>query len=302
MSQATDWDLEAYKTRVLHPLDRNDSEAIEIYAAKLDAARSLAQDLPLEAGQIYPLTLKIPQTNPHPAARPVPSIRVTPIPAVRLNRPLQTGAAKLSQVWTAVVLETGTTLVLKIIQPSMCPYPAPDRCWSLYQEPEDLALREAWAYERIAHKQGILVPYFFGLHKIVTPSAEAAWVLAFEYIPSVSFSSLLRSPSASFQDICLVTKLSLAGAQDFGHDGWRHLDLNPDNILVTGRPGKRDVVFVDLSFTCRLPPSQMDDDPTCHKIYRNVVKCLNFSPEFQRWAEENLVAPGLLGAQSVGPG
>ncbi|KAJ7648177.1 hypothetical protein DFH06DRAFT_1300494 [Mycena polygramma] len=193
-------------------------------------------------------------------------------------------------VWTAGVEGTGTTLVLKIIQPSLCPYPAPDRCWTMYEAPEDLARGEAWAYKRIVHKQGLLVPYFFGLDQITTPSGEPVWVLTLEYIPPMTLASFLDSPARSFWDICDLTKLSLDAAEDFGSDGWRHLDPMPDNILVTDCFGARGVVFIDYSFICRLPPSEWSDNYPCEELYHQIVECMDFDVGFQQWADENIAA------------
>ncbi|KAJ7609313.1 hypothetical protein DFH06DRAFT_1017149 [Mycena polygramma] len=215
MSQAitqpvyAEWEFETYEKNPIPPVYPHDSEGIDVYSAKLDAARKHAYHNPLAAGQSYKLALTVPQTNPCPSARRVPHVPQSPSVFVRLDRPLQTGAGNMSQVWTAGVEGTGTTLVLKIIQPSLCPYPAPDRCWTMYEAPEDLARGEAWAYERIVHKQGLLVPYFFGLDQITTPSGEPAWVLALEYIPSVTLASFLDSPARSFWDICDLVRCSL---------------------------------------------------------------------------------------------
>ncbi|KAJ7648230.1 hypothetical protein DFH06DRAFT_1050196 [Mycena polygramma] len=287
MSEATEWDPEFYLAHAPRPVSAYDQKGIEIYSAQLDAARDIAEHNPLAAGQSYPVTLTIPHSNPRPGARAVPFVPQSPCVSLRLDEPLQTGAGKFSQVWTAVVEGTGTKLVMKIIQPSMCPRPPIDRSWVMYHVPEDLARREAWAYERIAHKQGILVPYFLGLDKITTPSGEPAWVLVLEYIPSVTFASLLDSPSRSFSDICDVTKLSIDAAENFTSDGWVHVDLAARNILVTGSPGTRGVVFID-HFACRFASSDMEDVYVGRDLYLHIRQCSKFDLDFQRWAKANI--------------
>ncbi|KAJ7216320.1 hypothetical protein GGX14DRAFT_441150 [Mycena pura] len=166
MPAQLEWGLEAYVEGRFPGVHPRDTDAIERYHAQLETARRRAERSPLAWGQSYSLALTAPQPNPRPNSRRVPSVPNLPRISLRLNKPLQTGVGKMSQVWTAVEEKTGTTLVLKIIQPSMCPYPKVDRCWSGYMEPADLAHREVWGYERLALKQGLLVPYFFGLDTV----------------------------------------------------------------------------------------------------------------------------------------
>ncbi|KAJ6532673.1 hypothetical protein DFH09DRAFT_1370174 [Mycena vulgaris] len=137
---ATEWDSQDYGRGIPPPIQLNDQSAVNWYHTKLEASRRLAERNPLAADQSYSLALTIPQSNLLPTARSVPPLLHSSTTSLRLDKPLQTGAGKLSQVWTAVVEGTRTTLVLKIIQPSMCRYPSPDRCWSEYMVPEDLAL------------------------------------------------------------------------------------------------------------------------------------------------------------------
>jgi hypothetical protein len=76
----------------------------------------------------------------------------------------------MSQVWTARVANlpgVKTTVVLKVIQPSLFKYPAVEDFWpEAYMNPEDLAHEEAYAYDHLVHKQGRCIPYFFGIHTV----------------------------------------------------------------------------------------------------------------------------------------
>ncbi|KAJ7648363.1 hypothetical protein DFH06DRAFT_1210042 [Mycena polygramma] len=126
----------------------------------------------LKRGHQFTLTLDIPQQNSDLRARSVPllpTISNTGPAAVslQLTDVLQAGVG-FSQVWTAEPLGApGTNLVMKIIQPSMCPCPLPDLSWMFnYRDPRKLAHREAWAYQKLADKQGLLIPYFFGIHTV----------------------------------------------------------------------------------------------------------------------------------------
>jgi hypothetical protein len=151
-----------------------DGPAVEQYHNHLETARNLAQLKGLQPGLRYTLDLSIPPANPLPNARSLPLLPPQSHHiSLRLERALQSGVDKLSQVWTAVVEAPGahrakeTTLVLKIIQPSMCPYPRADGNWALdYIFPEYTALRETWVYNQLTHKQGLFIPYFFGMHTV----------------------------------------------------------------------------------------------------------------------------------------
>lgn len=150
------------------PSNLYDYPAVIGYRSRLDEARRLAQLNGLESGLCLSLDLTIPPPNPHPHARSLPNLpQKTPIP-FRLGQPLQSGPGKNSQVWTAVGTFAGaqTTVVLKIIQPSMCRYPSNDMWPGNYLFPEDLAREEASAYNELEHKQGLFIPYFFGLHTV----------------------------------------------------------------------------------------------------------------------------------------
>ncbi|KAJ6580699.1 hypothetical protein B0H19DRAFT_1251000 [Mycena capillaripes] len=283
------WDLETYAEGTIQSVHPSDQPGIESYYEQLEAARRLAKLNPLAAGQSYSLALNIPQPNPDPAARSVPPVPNSFCVSLRLDQPLKTGTGKLSQVWTAVEEETGTTLVLKFIQRSMCPYPGPDCNWSEYREPEDLVRRETWSYEHLASKQGLLVPYFFGLDTITTPSGECAWVLVLEHIPGITLAALMDSPAKSFLDMCDAIQLSIDSTSAFTSDGWVHMDLEPRNILVTGSPGARGIVFIDLTFTCRLPSSNVDRDSNHrHRLYHHIVNYLDFDSNFIQWACANI--------------
>jgi hypothetical protein len=154
----------------------HDSKSITQVYNHLTAARRLAVRKGLQPGLRFTLDLVIPASNPAANGRPLPPIPAQSSTPLRLHRPLQTGPNKLSQVWLAVVEEdpecdaAETFLVLKIIQPSMCPYPGIDDHWAFnYIFPERLASEEAEMYEQLAHKQGRAIPYFFGIHTVRLP-------------------------------------------------------------------------------------------------------------------------------------
>jgi hypothetical protein len=156
------------------PLDLSNEAIIAKYHSELEASRRQAEVDRLRSGLCFELPLTIPSSNPHPNSRAVPQFppNLSAIP-LRLAQALQSGPDKNSQVWTAVVDVPGeqTTVVLKIIQPSMCRYPEVDYHYGWehdYIFPQTLAVKEASAYSRLQHMQGRCIPYFFGLHTVRT--------------------------------------------------------------------------------------------------------------------------------------
>ncbi|KAJ7484082.1 hypothetical protein B0H11DRAFT_1196807 [Mycena galericulata] len=276
------------------PFDIRDRRALIEYHSKLEAARNLAELNGLESGLRFTLDLTLPPPNPLPRARSLPQFPPQSHVSFLLDQALQSGAGKNSQVWTAVaeVAGTQTTVVFKIIQPSMCEYPEADGCWQgNYLFPEDLAREEAWVYDRLVHKQGLSIPYFFGLHTIVTPSKEAAWVLVLEHILGESLLAFSQSSTRCLSDTCDVLKLSIDTLSDFMADGWCHNDIAPRNIVVTGSPGARSVVFVDLFFTCRFDAEEAAVQCRGFKrmLFIDIYECLgDRGGEIQRWAIENM--------------
>ncbi|KAJ7664707.1 hypothetical protein B0H17DRAFT_1091696 [Mycena rosella] len=283
------------------PFSLYDTDAVVEYHAKLEAARELALRNGLESGLSFVFDLVIPPANHLPGARNLPQFPAQSRPiSLRLDQPLQSGPDKLSQVWTAVGEFPGangepqTTVVLKIIQPSMCRYPAVDDIWrDNYIFPEDFAVEEEWAYNHLADKQGLSIPYFFGLHTIITPSTESAWVLVLEYIPGQTLAAYLELPNKSYSDSCDILKRSIDTLTDFMAGGWAHGDLEPRNIVVAGSPGARTIVLVDIYSAIWLQPhqSRLEFPQQRRILYATIYSFLNDPDgEIQLWAEHNMDA------------
>jgi hypothetical protein len=154
----------------------SDTAIVPIYN-HLVSLRDLAISAPLESGTQFMLDLQIPLRNPHPGARQVPKTFTSDCSQsgtveLQLNTALQSGLDGFSQVWTATIVGVPETcLVMKIIQPSHCLLPDPSNLhWRQdYYDPLDLAHNEAWVYQKLAHRQGLSIPYFFGLFDASTP-------------------------------------------------------------------------------------------------------------------------------------
>ncbi|KAJ7189373.1 hypothetical protein GGX14DRAFT_547119, partial [Mycena pura] len=218
---ALDFNLSSYRDRFEHH-------------EKVMRARALATKTPLESGLQFTMDMEIPQQNSNSHSRLVPIVAPTShvrnsTVSLRLLDPLQPGINMYSQVWAAAPIDVpDTRLVLKIIQPSMCRCPEPDDSWGWeYADPWDLAHKEAWVYRNLAHIQGLVIPYFFGLHTIITPSQETAWVLVLEFIPGPTGDVILRSKSMPMlQNFC---RLGMAAAHGLARGGWALTDIRAPN-------------------------------------------------------------------------
>ncbi|KAJ7283350.1 hypothetical protein C8J57DRAFT_1120807 [Mycena rebaudengoi] len=236
-------DVLPYEFRELN-FNRHCESDVEVVCSDKMAARELALQAPLQTGLQFTLALEIPLQNPTPNARTLPRVP-SPGPAVvQLRDELQQGIDGFSQVWTAVCVDgPGTCLVLKIIQPSVC-RGIPEDYLDPYYDPWNLAHNEAWVYRHLPHYQGLLIPYFFGLSKIVTPCGEEAWVLILEFIPGPTVNSFADSASISnIRDFC---SLGVDAVQEFVRSGWILGDIRPQNFILTGPPGAWTVVIIDL--------------------------------------------------------
>ncbi|KAJ7042898.1 hypothetical protein C8F04DRAFT_56368 [Mycena alexandri] len=209
----------------------SDAAAVSL-CRHLISLRDLAISAPLERGMQFMLNLQFPPQNRHPAARQVPSTLTadrfqSATVTLQLDTALQSGCDRFSQVWTATAVGVPETcLVMKIIQPSLCLLPDPSNIhWrEAYYNPLDLAHNEAWVYRKLAHRQGLSIPYFFGIFDIVTPSGEAAWVLVLEFIQGPTIHNVAKSMSTdTVHDFCT---LGLNAVRDLALSGWTLRDMS----------------------------------------------------------------------------
>ncbi|KAJ6573459.1 hypothetical protein DFH09DRAFT_1362096 [Mycena vulgaris] len=265
---------------------------------RLISLRNLAISAPLEPAMQFMLDLQIPPRNPHPGSRQVPTIFTPDCPqsatvALQLNTALQSGLDGFSQVWTATVIGVPETcLVMKIIQPSLCLLPDPFNLhWREdYYDPLDLAHNEAWVYQKLAHRQGLSIPYFFGLFDIITPSREAAWVLVLEFIPGLTIHDVAKSRStAAIHDFCT---LGLDAVRDLALSSWTLPDIRGANFILTGSPGSQAVVMIDLYAAEHVtsPPSPerlaIVDAKQFFDMFQSCVS--DDYPGIHDWATQNL--------------
>ncbi|KAJ7155142.1 hypothetical protein C8R46DRAFT_1227096 [Mycena filopes] len=267
-----------------------DGAAVWACYTKLEEARELALKAPLHIGLQLSLDVAVPQRNPDPRSRPIP-VGLRPgesTVSFELVEGLQTDAGNFSQMWTARIINVPRTLlVLKIIQPSMSSYPPGDESWlGEYTHPEDLAGSEAWAYEAMKSKQGCIIPYFFGLRTIITPSGEAAWVLILEYIPGRTLEQL-ASPD-SIPDIHKFCKLGLAAIHELTLVGVVPPDVRPPNFLFTGEA----VVIIDFAWMQPIrDPAQVGRIANSQQInlFSVIMRAVrDVYPDIYEWGTENL--------------
>ncbi|KAJ7155143.1 hypothetical protein C8R46DRAFT_1227097 [Mycena filopes] len=263
-----------YKMRGLG-FDVNDETAIWHCYSELEAARELALKAPLHSGLRFSLDVTVPQQNPDPRARSIPSGLRPGDSTVcfELVEGLQTGAGKFSQVWTAPGQNhRGTTDISRAQNNSTIDVP--------------LSPSEAWVYEIMKDKQGRIIPYFFGLRTIITPSGESAWVLILEHISGRTLTAVAEGPSIS--DLQQASKLSIAAIHEFTLVGLIPPDIRGPNFIFTGDA----VVIIDFAWTIPI-----QDPATIAEIADN-QQLLLFSemmqtagrlwPELWTWAEHNL--------------
>ncbi|KAK6967108.1 hypothetical protein R3P38DRAFT_3244693 [Favolaschia claudopus] len=280
-------DIPPYDRR-LFPFSRLDEEAVVAANEAQLAAREIALRTPLQSGLQFTLTLEIPAQNAAPNARKLPGIPGSDSVTVRLCEELQQGIDGFSQVWTAVCVEiSATQLVLKIIQPSICrgiPWDHRDE----YFDPWDLAHNEAWVYQHLPHIQGTLIPYFLGFSTIVTPCGEEAWVLLLEYIPGPTGSKINDStPVSDIREFCA---LGASAVKEYILGGWSLREIRPPNFILTGDPGSRTVVIIDLVLSKPLIVADLTKYATYQMqsfFYAFAFRATDFDPELLTWAKEN---------------
>ncbi|KAJ6462377.1 hypothetical protein C8R47DRAFT_1225525 [Mycena vitilis] len=282
------------------PLDFDPNDTRAIYNS-LCKARQSATNKPLQCGSQFSLALDIPRQNSAPGARGVPFLGTNGTTAesgtakvsLALREVLQPGIGGFSQVWRAVPLGApDTSLVMKIIQPSLCYFPLPDEDWlGDNHRPQHLAEHEAWVYKAFASKQGSLIPYFFGLHTIETPSKEWAWVLVFEFIPGHTLAAAAEQKSIPvIQEFCT---LGIESVKEMALSHWELADMqNPANFILTGTGETRRVVLIDLFGG--LPWTAPDLRPLLRRdirrFYQTLCDAVPWRPrsEMDKWAIEHL--------------
>ncbi|KAF7371608.1 hypothetical protein MVEN_00016300 [Mycena venus] len=280
------FEVPSYEFRELHFNQRSESDVAVVFHEQM-AARKFALQAPLQTDLQFTLALEVPLQNPAPEARELPSVPSSGPTTVQLCDELQQGIDGFSQVWTAVCVGgPGTRLVLKIIQPSICRGILSDE----YYEPWDLAHNEAWVYRHLPHYQGLLIPYFFGLSTIVTPCGEEAWVLVLEFIPGITVNSV--ADSASISDIRDFCARGVEAVQKFVHGGWSLRDIRPPNFILTGGPGARAVVIIDLFLSEPIKSTSdakfiANDQP--RSFFQQFVSCVyDVDEDIFEWAKKEL--------------
>ncbi|KAJ7125841.1 hypothetical protein C8R43DRAFT_1111482 [Mycena crocata] len=206
--------------------------------------RSSSTLTPLKSGDQFSLTLDPPVSNLN--SRPVPLNPPEHDVVLTLVSPIQPGVDYGSQVWKVAVGHLpDICLVAKIIQPSIL-----DQALST-SDPEGIATHEAEIYGKLASKQGLDIPYFFGKHTIITPSGEEAWVLVLEYIPGPTVEDVIdkviesRDPEA-VKTLIPCFKKGLKAIRKLSKSSLAHGDILGPNFIFIDTPGTERVVIIDL--------------------------------------------------------
>lgn len=152
----------------------SDPVSVESLSLELSAARDRAHEDPWREGMVVECALSGVAVSS--IERPLPSFvnsKAGTTTSFRLDRPLQSGDDKWSQVWLAQALpvhsdsNASSFAIVKIIQPSLCRIPQPNEnnTWT-YREPEEVAMREVEFYEKARELQGSVIPYLYGHRKV----------------------------------------------------------------------------------------------------------------------------------------
>ncbi|KAI0056454.1 hypothetical protein BV25DRAFT_1832228 [Artomyces pyxidatus] len=300
--------------------DRDDEDSLAEHEDKLLTLRRKARERPLHPGVCFIVQLDQHDTPGHvypPGARPLPSFAREPASRrLVLDTPLQTGMRYSSQVWIARVessdnVEEADTarVVLKFIQPSMFYIPSTDDViaeWRvMYTPPKILALREDYLYQEVKAIQGSAVPYYFGIHEVIMPNGEAAYMLVTEYIEGITLHgwkcsqahcddhghSLLdpESHSAMLPGLQSSVVLALRSVKQLHDLDVQHGDLSPQNmILHPSGPSPSQVVLIDFARGCKPLDSDISMDRDADDCFEAFICCANHSEELEKWIPGNL--------------
>ncbi|KAI0705060.1 hypothetical protein C8T65DRAFT_577774, partial [Cerioporus squamosus] len=204
----------------------------------------------------FTLSLRSP-TSPSCArpssTRPLPALPFGVAADYTLVKPMQTGRRFNSQVWLAALSAAGdpttspTRIVFKIIIPSHGDFPGPDMSdKGILQEegrefkfPYDVVMGEVASYGSLADFQGSTLPYCYGVHEVIMPWNEPAWLLVFEWIPGpnlqVLFERLVYGKETKYNDIELYKRLfhsALDTLQTAHKRDVFHNDVRRVNVLI----------------------------------------------------------------------
>ncbi|KAJ7078302.1 hypothetical protein B0H15DRAFT_538224 [Mycena belliarum] len=295
--------VERYERLGSDKFDRMSEEDCEAQYRAMQRARKLAlrPGASLKTGFQCTLRVVTPPPNPDPQARPLPALPATSDAVVfELVDALRAGVDQRSQVWTAKIVSVPETLlVLKIIQPSLCPIPHPDNDndWLYYDHPDDLAPWEAWGYGKLRSLQGRSIPYFFGSGTITTPSKEKADVLILEHIPGPTlYEVALVGPDLDRQESITA---GVQTTEDIFEAGVTRDSLQPSKFILTGPPGARSVVALSFYMTYIMRPDSsekkemfVNQAATFIRSFRTVVADEEEDEEvvedFYKWVRENV--------------
>ncbi|KAI0705064.1 hypothetical protein C8T65DRAFT_577765 [Cerioporus squamosus] len=215
---------------------------------------------PLSASRTYTISLESPNAPSSTCARPSST---RPLPALPfgvateyvLIEPLQRGTHYRSEVWLAApsAQSNGSPAafaVFKFVIPSRGDIPTEDLNDNgifeddrgrIFLFPYDMVKGEAASYESLADFQGSTVPYFYGVHQVLMPWGEPAWMLALEWIPSPPGSlyalniALEKGEETKYRDYELFMRLfqsALTTLQSAHKRKVNHVDVRAANILI----------------------------------------------------------------------
>ncbi|KII84189.1 hypothetical protein PLICRDRAFT_373417 [Plicaturopsis crispa FD-325 SS-3] len=287
------------------------------YVSQLQSLRDAALDHPLVAGTAFTLVLRPVVSHAH--GRPLPrfAARLPKVCEVVLERALQTGCDKRSQVWVACVRDSALPdeelgrIIVKIIQPSLLPHPDPSSFGQMdWVSPKGLACTEDWTYGELQSIQGREIPYYYGMQTVVVPSGETAWILAIEYVEGQTIPQWFNSTHEQdpygnlvpkdltpemFDRLKMILVSSLESITAIHTLGVFHGDVSGRNMLLSATfPDGPRIVFVDLAQAVPLAAlPRTGGDQLLEACVESSVCCGEHWDVVREWAEEGPLPGGL---------
>ncbi|KII84173.1 hypothetical protein PLICRDRAFT_179848 [Plicaturopsis crispa FD-325 SS-3] len=290
--------------------DFRDEEVLQAAVDELLRLGNAACDCPLTAGTTFAATLNCVTPHPHGRAPPRFASQLRRAYAIVLDHALHAEKGKL-EVWLAHVVDPadGTVgeIVVKVVQPSLLVLPDQPE----YVPPKKVAYTEDWMYRRLQPLQGYEIPYYFGVHTIVTPSGEGAWMLTMEYIQGHTITQYLNTlHDSSNPDITPVPidvtpethdrmkqimVSSLEGINAIHARGVLHGAVQSDNIVIsTACPAGPLVVYIDFARGVEYPGDNthaIDNEQYAAPLFA-IKCCAAHGYPLQEWGKSALFPNG----------
>ncbi|THH15572.1 hypothetical protein EW146_g4928 [Bondarzewia mesenterica] len=306
-----------------HDFDVTDEASIRAHHDKLQSLRNAALQNPLERGHRFVVRLHRPPSDGlRPGIRRLPSFALSSDPCILvLKTRLQTDVDHWFQVWIAHISSPDAgefqdleRVVVKFSQPSMWPIPDPKDIWWKYdyESHRVAALKEDFFYGMLGPIQGAAVPYNYGIHEVVMPNGENAYMLVTEYVDGITAaqwrqsiahnnydgsSSLNPAEQAAMMPLLQNLLAMILESIDAIHNlNVLHGDICSENIIIhPSAASPTQIVFINfshgnISFTPQDAAHEGEIDATFEREIAATLFpcCLEHLRAIKEWSKEGL--------------